>query len=91
VTWRAHLHALKRFIVSSTFTWKEAIEFLAQARPELKGCLPVITIRSLQSRRLLHSIRAQLRLKNYVKWQDTVLDTTGDLLRVKKELSVAAQ
>ena len=50
---RAHVLALKappsadepkRFIVSSSrFTWKEAIEFIAQARPELKERLPVIT------------------------------------------------
>ena len=34
----------KRFILSSsTFTSKEAVEFIAQARPELKGRLPVIT------------------------------------------------
>jgi len=35
---------VKRFITSSsTFTWIEAVEFLVQAGPELKGRLPTIT------------------------------------------------
>jgi nucleoside-diphosphate-sugar epimerase len=101
---RAHVLALKlppsdapkRFILSSnTFTWKDAIEFLAQARPELKGRLPAITgkepavppFATLDNR----ATGAILGLKNYVKWQDTVLDTIDDLLRVEKELAVAAQ
>ncbi len=32
-----------------------------------------------------------LGLKNYIKWEDTVLDTIDDLLRVEKELAAAAQ
>ena len=102
---RAHVLALKvpsspdapkRFIVSpNTFTWKEAVELLAQARPELKGRLPVITGKeppvppgctfdTSASERILG-------LKNYVKWQDTILDTIDDMLRVEKELAVPAQ
>jgi len=34
---------------------------------------------------------AVLGLKNYVNWQDTILDTVDDLLRVEKELAAAAQ
>ena len=101
---RAHVLALKvppsdtvkRFVLSSNvFTWKEAVEFLAQARPELKGRLPVITGKE-------HAVppfatvdtsatEAILGIKSYVKWQDTVLDTIDDLLRVERELAVAAQ
>jgi nucleoside-diphosphate-sugar epimerase len=101
---RAHVLALKvpasdtpkRFILStSTFTWTEAIEFIAQARPELKGRLPVITGKEPPvppSATLDTSATgAILRLKSFVKWQDTVLDTIDDLLRAEKELAVAAQ
>jgi nucleoside-diphosphate-sugar epimerase len=101
---RAHVLALKvppsdvpkRFILtSSTFTWKEAIELIGQARPELKGRLPVITgkepavppFATLDT----SATEAILGLKNYVKWQDTVLDTIDDLLRVEKELAAAAK
>ena len=31
-----------------------------------------------------------LGLGNYIKWQDTVLDTIDDLLRAEKELAAAA-
>ena len=78
----------KRFIVSSSlFTWKEAVELTAQAKPEQKGCLPVVTGKRLRLRRSRHSTRV---LKGYVKWQDTVLDTIDDMLRVE-ELAAAAQ
>jgi nucleoside-diphosphate-sugar epimerase len=100
---RAHVLALKvppsdelkRFIVSSnTFSWKEATEFLAQARPELKGRLPVITGKEpeVPPFATVDSSASQAILGlNYVKWQDTVLDTIDDLLRVEKELGVAAE
>jgi nucleoside-diphosphate-sugar epimerase len=102
---RAHVLALKvppsadepkRFIVSSSrFTWKEAIEFIAQARPELKGRLPVITGKEppVPPFAILDTSATEkiLGLGNYVRWQDTVLDTIDDLLRVEKELAAAAQ
>ena len=101
---RAHVLALKvppsdvpkRFIVSSSrFTWKEAIEFLGQARPELKGRLPVITGKEPAVPPFAtidtSATEAILGLKNYVKWQDTVLDTIDDLLRIEKELAAVTQ
>jgi nucleoside-diphosphate-sugar epimerase len=101
---RAHVLALKvppsdvpkRFIVSSSrFTWKEAIEFLSQARPELKGRLPVITGKepALPPFGTIDTsvTEAILGLMNYVKWQDTVLDTIDDLLRIEKELAAVTQ
>ena len=101
---RAHVLALKvppsdelkRFIVStSTFTWKEAIEFIAKARPDLKGRLPVITGNEppVPPFAALDTSATEniLGLKTYVKWQDTVLDTIDDLLRVEKELAASAQ
>ena len=69
---RAHVLALKvppsdtlkRFILSSNmFTWKEAVEFLTQARPELKGHLvaayPSSRERKLHIRPFLRLIRAR--------------------------------
>ncbi|KAF8500831.1 NAD-P-binding protein [Russula emetica] len=101
---RAHVLALKvppsdevkRFILSSSaFTWKEAIEFIAKARPELKGRLPVVTDNEppVPPFATLDTSATEniLGLKNYVKWQDTVLDTIDDLLRVEKELAASAQ
>jgi nucleoside-diphosphate-sugar epimerase len=99
---RAHVLALKappsdnvkRFVISSsTFTWVEAVEFLAQARPELKGRLPIITDDAppVQPFATLDTSTTELvlGLKDYIKWQDTVLDTIDDLVRVEKELAVA--
>jgi nucleoside-diphosphate-sugar epimerase len=102
---RAHVLALKvppsvdepkRFIVSSSrFTWKEAIEFIAQERPELKGRLPVITGKEppVPPFAILDTSATEniLGLRDYVKWQDTVLDTIDDLLRIEKEFAAAAQ
>jgi len=102
---RAHVLALKvppsadepkRFIVSSSrFTWKEAIPLIAQARPELEGRLPVITGKepAVPPFAILDTSATEkiLGLKNYVKWEDTVLDTIDDLLRAEKELAAAAQ
>jgi nucleoside-diphosphate-sugar epimerase len=101
---RAHVLALKvppsaeepkRFILSSSrFTWKEAVEFIARARPEVKGRLPVITGKepSVPPYAVFDTSATEnvLGLRNYVKWQDTVLDTIDDLLRVEKELAAAA-
>jgi nucleoside-diphosphate-sugar epimerase len=101
---RAHVLALKappsdepkRFILSSsTFTWKEAIEVIAEARPELKGRLPVITGNEPPVPPFAtfdtSATESILGFKNYVKWEDTVLDTVDDLLRVEKELAASAQ
>ena len=102
---RAHVLALKvppsadepkRFILSSSrFTWQEAIEFIAQARPELKGRLPVITGKEapVPPFAILDTSATEkiLGLRNYVKWQDTVMDTIDDLLRVEKELVAIGQ
>ena len=101
---RAHVLALKvppsdevkRFVISSSrFTWVEAVEFLAQARPELKGRLPIITGNEppveLFATLDTSTTEAVLGLKDYIKWQDTILDTVDDLLRVEKELATVSQ
>ena len=100
---RAHVLALKlgpfetpkRFILStSTFTWIEAAKLLAEKRPELKDRLPVITgnepplgpIATLDTSKT----ESVLGMKDYVKWQDTILDTIDDLLRVEREVAARA-
>ena len=99
---RAHVLALrlppsetpKRFILSTnTFTWTDAVGLLAEKRPQLKERLPIVTgkeppvgpVATLDTSKTV----SVLGMKNYVKWQDTVLDTVDDLLRVEKELGVA--
>ena len=87
---------LKRFVVSPyRFTWVEAVEYLAQARPELKERLPVITGNEppVQPFATLDSSTTEsiLGIKDYIKWQKSVLDTVDDLLRIEKELAAAAQ
>ncbi|KAF8271941.1 NAD-P-binding protein [Lactarius quietus] len=99
---RAHVLALKlppsstpkRFVLTtSTFTWTEAIALLAEKRPELKDRLPVVTGNEPPvgtiARMDTSKTESVLGMKSYVKWQDTVLDTVDDLLRVEKELGRA--
>ena len=100
---RAHVPALKlgpretpkRFVLSSsTFTWVEAAEVLAEKRPELKDRLPVITgneaplgpVATLDTSKT----ESVLGMRDYVKWQDTVLDTIDDILRVEREIAERA-
>ena len=85
---------LKRFILStSTFTWTEAVALLAEKRPELKERLPVVTGREppLGTVATLDTSKTEsvLGMKNFIKWQDTILDTIDDQVRVEKELSRA--
>jgi nucleoside-diphosphate-sugar epimerase len=95
---RAHVLALKlppstlspkRFILSTnTFVWKEAIELLAEKRPELRERLPVVTGREppLGPVAKLDTSKTEsvLGMKNFVKWQDTVLDTIDNQLRIEE-------
>jgi len=73
--------------------WKEAIELLVEKRPELKERLPVITGKELPVGPFAtldtSKTESVLGMKIYVKWQDTVLDTVDDLLRVEKGLKRA--
>jgi len=101
---RAHVLALKlppspvetkRFILSSNVApWTEVIEFLATARPELKERLPVITGKEAPVGAFVtlddSATRDVLGLKSYIRWQDTIVDTLDDLLRVEKEQQPAA-
>jgi nucleoside-diphosphate-sugar epimerase len=94
---RAHVLVLKlppsstpkRFILStSMFTLTDVVALLAEKRPELKERLPVITGREPPlgpfAKVDASKTESVLGMKNYVKWQDTVLDTIDDQLRVEK-------
>ena len=85
----------KRFVLStSTFTWVEAVELLAEKRPELKDRLPVITgdepplgpVAKLDTSKT----ESVLGMKDFVKWQDTILDTIDDILRIEREIAAQA-
>ena len=94
---RAHVLALKlppsstpkRFILStSTFTWTDAVALLAEKRPEPKERLPVVTGRELPlgpvAKLDTSKTESVLGMKNHIKWQDTVLNTIDDQLRIEK-------
>lgn len=96
---RAHVLALKlppsetpkRFILSTnTFTWTDAVALLTEKRPELKDRLPVVTGKEPPFGPFVtldtSKTESVLGMKNFIKWQDTVLDTVDDQLRVEKEL-----
>ena len=73
--------------------WKEAIELLVEKRPELKERLPVITGKEppVGPFATLDTSKTEsvLGMKIHFKWQDTVLDTVDDLLRLEKALKRA--
>ena len=88
----------KRLVLSTnTFTWKEAIEVISEKGPKLKECLPFITGKEFPvgpyywpySTLDISKTKSLLGMKNYVKWQDSVLpvDTMDDLLRIEKGFS----
>ena len=105
---RAHVLALKlppspspggeekRFVLStSTFRWAEAVELLAERRPELRERLPVVGAEGGSelgpvARMDTSKTESVLGMRDFVRWQDTVLDTVDDLLRVEKELAAQA-
>ncbi|KAI0055323.1 NAD(P)-binding protein [Artomyces pyxidatus] len=100
-TARAHVLALeagpsestkRRRVVAvspSTFTWKQAVEYLHRQRPELIDRLPAATGEESPVRswaRYDVSSAAEIGLTQYVSWEQTVSDTVDDLLQKEKEL-----
>ncbi|KAF8066905.1 hypothetical protein FPV67DRAFT_1214771 [Lyophyllum atratum] len=80
---------LKRYLISGgAFTWKQAVEHLAQARPELRGRLPG-TERAWKLPGRISVIdagpaREDLGMGGYIGWERCVEDTVGSLLEVEK-------
>ncbi|KAK0185972.1 hypothetical protein F5146DRAFT_1005119 [Armillaria mellea] len=77
----------KRFLVSGGhFTWKEAVEYLEESRPDLESRLPPVTCCSFQELPgKLSSIdvtraRDILHMEGYIGWESTVGDTISSLL-----------
>lgn len=97
---RAHVAALKtppsgqpkRILpVGGKFTWKQAVEYLAQARPGLKERLPVLdgSEQTIAAAELDPSSAALLvGLDKYISWQETLETTINDFLRREKELGI---
>lgn len=73
-------------VVGPTFSWKDAVEHLVVARPELKGRLPDtseaqrMTVASTDTSRS----RDVLGLDPYIDWKKTVEDTVDSLLALEK-------
>ncbi|KAJ7679295.1 hypothetical protein DFH06DRAFT_1033040 [Mycena polygramma] len=98
---RAHVRSLaaprastdgvrKRFLIcGGTFTWKEAVEYLALARPELKGRLPSVEnappLPGSPSTTDVFPAKNILGLDNYISWKKTVEDTLDWVLVTEKE------
>lgn len=80
----------KRLLVTGgTFTWKEAVEYLSVARPDLKGRLPSLdTAKALPgplSTTDVSPAKTIIGLQDYIPWQKCVIDTLDALLAVEKE------
>lgn len=97
---RAHILALNvapsakpnRIIISAgKFTWKEAVDYLAKKRPELKDRLPVVkgTEKVYDTVTYDSSSAAKLiGLTEYISWEETLESTIDDILRREAELGI---
>ncbi|THH12526.1 hypothetical protein EW146_g7609 [Bondarzewia mesenterica] len=97
---RAHVLALnappsnkpKRIIVvAGHFTWKDATEYLAKKRPELRDRLPVITGKEKVYETATYDASSAARLlglTDYVGWKETLEFTIDYILRREKELGI---
>lgn len=95
---RAHLLALaapptsqvgrKRLLIAGTnFTWKDAVEHLRVAKPDLEDRLPDSTeVPKLSTCTLDTKVaREVLGIQSFIDWQKTVEDTVEDILRFERE------
>ena len=97
---RAHILALNvapsakpnRIIVSAgKFTWKEAVDYLAKKRPELKGRLPVVTGTERVYDTVTYDASSAAKLiglTEYISWEETLESTIDDILRREAELGI---
>ncbi|THH15862.1 hypothetical protein EW146_g4680 [Bondarzewia mesenterica] len=101
---RAHVAALKtspsdkpkRIIaIGGEFTWREAVEYLMKARPDLRERLPDInspdTEKGLKTISFdTSSAKRLVGLDKYIGWQETVEATLDDSIKREKELGITA-
>ncbi|THH15417.1 hypothetical protein EW146_g5049 [Bondarzewia mesenterica] len=98
---RTHVRALntpksgkpKRIIaVAGCFTWKQAVEYLTETRPDLKDRLPVITGKEKEYFEWVtfdNSSAARLvGMTDYIGWQETLDSTVDYLLAREKDLGI---
>lgn len=97
---RAHVTALKappsdklkRIIpVGGRFTWKQAAEYLAKARPELRERLPIFDGPEQVTASASFDSSSAARLvgwNKYIGWQETLETTIDHLLKREKDLGV---
>ncbi|THH21482.1 hypothetical protein EW146_g93 [Bondarzewia mesenterica] len=98
---RAHVRALnapnsekpKRIIaVAGCFTWKQAVEYLTETRPDLKDRLPVITGNEKECPEWVRydnsSAARLLGMTDYIGWQETLDSTVDYLVAREKDLGI---
>ncbi|ETW76675.1 hypothetical protein HETIRDRAFT_442094 [Heterobasidion irregulare TC 32-1] len=99
---KAHVLALaappsktpKRLIVNGgSVTWKQAAQYLAESRPDLKDRLPVITgdekVPEVWAKFDTSSAERLIGLKDYINWKETISSTIDDILEREKAFGVA--
>ena len=99
---KAHVLALaappstmpKRIIVNGgSVTWKQATQYLAETRPDLKDRLPVITgdekDPEVWAKFDTSSAERIIGLKDYINWKETISSTIDDILKREKTFGVA--
>jgi nucleoside-diphosphate-sugar epimerase len=79
----------KRFLVcGGSFTWKDAIEHLSNARPDIKARLPspdaTPSPKGMLSTIDVSRASSILKLDNYISWEHTVYDTVDALLKAEE-------
>ena len=83
---------LKRIIpVGGRFTWKQAAEYLAKARPELRERLPIFDGAEQVTASASFDSSSAARLvgwNKYIGWQETLETTIDHLLKREKDLGV---
>lgn len=89
---KAHLQALKRpesvgtrvLLCGGAFTWKEAADFLKEARPELADKLPKPNPEAAPIQHLAKMdttvAKEKLGMDSFIDWKTTLLDTVDDLV-----------
>lgn len=78
----------KRLLIAGpSLTWKNAIEHLKKARPELADRLPDTNAAGVEKIGGIDTSRSAevLDLQEYIEWQKTAEDTADSLLAIMKE------
>ncbi len=96
----AHVRALsvppgeyKRYLISAGhFTFKEAVDYIADAHPELRSRLPslegVVPLPDNLSTIDASKAAVDLKLTNYIPWQQMVDDAVTSMVKMEEQLKL---